>query len=82
MQLAGIKKGRCKLVVVAIETGGRWSVVQFCNVARPKSREAAPMLQRSAFLAGDGAGRAFAGSLTSPRCVWGGWSSTRHGRPV
>ena len=44
---------RCKLVVVAIETGGRWSV-EACNLvenlAWAKSREA-PVLQRSAFSA-------------------------------
>ena len=71
---------RCKLVVVAIETGGRWSA-EACNfvenLAWAKSREVVPVLHRSAFLAWRRRWtrmlsvfccRAFAGSLTSPRC--------------
>ena len=81
---------RCKLVVVAIETGGRWSA-EACNfvenLAWAKSREVAPVLQRSAFSAwrrrwtrmlSVSCCRAFAGSLdvATLRFVWGGWSST------
>ena len=48
-------------MVVAIETGGRWSA-EACNfvenLAWAKSREVVPVLHRSAFLAWDGGGRA------------------------
>ena len=52
---------RCKFVVVAIETGGRWSA-EACNfvenLAWAKSREVVPVLHRSVFWPGDGGGRA------------------------
>ena len=41
---------RCRLVVVAMETGGRWSpeAVEFVdNLAAARAREAPPLLQRS-----------------------------------
>ena len=45
---------RCHLVVMAIETGGRWSneALDFvADMAAARSREAQPVLQRSTFLA-------------------------------
>ena len=45
---------RCRLVVMAMETGGRWSseAVEFVdNLAAARAREAPPLLQRSVFLA-------------------------------
>ena len=45
---------RCRLVVVALETGGRWSpeAVDFIDrLATARARDAPPNLQRSAFLA-------------------------------
>ena len=45
---------RCRLVVIALETGGRWSTeaVNFVeDMANSRAREAPPMLCRSAFLA-------------------------------
>ena len=49
-----VNGARCHLVVVAIETGGRWSneVLDFvADLAAARSREAQPALQRSKFLA-------------------------------
>ena len=73
---------RCRLVVVALETGGRWSTeaLEFVEcLARCRSREAAPTLARSAFLAwrrrwsrmlSISCARAFAISLTAgPRTL-------------
>ena len=57
---------------MGIETGGRWSVVE--QMAHARSREAAPALRRSVFLAwrrrwsrviSISCGRAFASSLVS-----------------
>ena len=45
---------RCRLVVVALETGGRWSVeaLQFVeSLAHTRARERPPTMARSAFLA-------------------------------
>ena len=68
---------RCRLVIVPIETGGRWGeeAVKFVNsLASARSRDAPSTLQRSAFLAwrrrwtrmlAFACSRAFAGSLTS-----------------
>ena len=69
---------RCRLVVVGIETGGRWSTeaLQFVEMlAAARAREAPRVLRRSAFLAWTrrwsrmlsvSCGRAFANSLVSP----------------
>ena len=68
---------RCRLVVVPIETGGRWGdeAVRFIDaLASARSRDAPSRLQRSAYLAwrrrwtrmlAFSCSRAFAGSLTS-----------------
>ena len=68
---------RCRLVVVALETGGRWGneAIQFINdLAAARSREAPPVMRRSAFLAwkkrwsrmiGISCGRVFANSLAA-----------------
>ena len=70
---------RCHLVVVAIETGGRWSSEAYNFVechARARSREKPHVLRHSAFLGwrrrwtrmlAVSCCRAFTGSLTSPR---------------
>ena len=45
---------RCRLVVVALEIGGRWSneAIQFIDdLAAARAREAPPVMRRSAFLA-------------------------------
>ena len=45
---------RCRLVVVALETGGRWSTeaLEFvADLASSRARDAPPVLRRSAFLA-------------------------------
>ena len=45
---------RCRLVVVALETGGRWSTeaLEFvADMASSRARDAPPVLRRSAFLA-------------------------------
>ena len=67
--------GRCALVVVAIETGGRWSTeaIEFVDqLAEAKGREAPPALRRSSWRAhrrrwqhmlSISAGKAFVGSL-------------------
>ena len=72
--LAGDK---CRLVVVALETGGRWSneAIQFIDgLAAARSREAPSVMRRSAFLSwkkrwsrmiGISCGRAFADSLAA-----------------
>ena len=69
---------RCRLVVVGIETGGRWSTeaLEFVEMlAAARAREAPRVLRRSAFLAWTrrwsrmlsvSCGRAFANSLVSP----------------
>ena len=71
-------KRACQLVVVAVETGGRWSdeAMEFIqSLAEVKSREAPPFLRGSAFHAWKrcwtrmlavSCGRAFASSLVSP----------------
>ena len=46
-----VNGARCHLVVMAIETGGRWSNEALDFVADMASREAQPTLQRSTFLA-------------------------------
>ena len=68
---------RCALVVVAVETGGRWSseAVDFVSsLAGARARDAPPMLRRSSFLAwrrrwsmmlAVSCGRAFASSLVT-----------------
>ena len=68
---------RCRLVVVALETGGRWSneAIQFIDdLAAARAREAPPVMRRSAFLAwkrrwsrmiGISCARAFANSLAA-----------------
>ena len=70
---------RCHLVVVGLETGGRWSneAVKFVDsLASARAREAPPLLYRSAFLAwrkrwtrmlAVSCGRAYASSLVTPR---------------
>ena len=72
---------RCHLVVVALETGGRWSsealeLVE--SLAAARAREAPPILRRSAHLAwarrwgrmlSVSCARSFANSLTSPPTV-------------
>ena len=48
-----LRGDRCRLVVVALETGGRWSLeaVDFIErLAVARARDAPPNLQRSAFL--------------------------------
>ena len=69
---------RCRLVVVAMETGGRWNpeAVEFVeNLAAVRGRDMPPRLQRSAFLAwrrrwtrmlAISYGRSFANSLVAP----------------
>ena len=69
--------GRCQLVVVGLETGGRWSVeaLNFIEcLASGRAREATPLLRRSSFLGwrrrwtrmlSISCSRAFAGSLIS-----------------
>ena len=67
--------GRCHLVVVGLETGGRWSVEALNFIeASGRAREAAPLLRRSSFLGwrrrwtrmlSISCSRAFAGSLIS-----------------
>ena len=68
---------RCRLVVVALETGGRWSLeaVDFIErLAMARARDAPPNLQRSAFLSwrrrwtrmiAISCGRSFANSLVA-----------------
>ena len=72
---------RCHLVVVGIETGGRWSpeALHFVDtLAATRAREAPPTLRRSAYLAwvrrwprmlAVSCGRSFAHSLISPPAV-------------
>ena len=72
-----LHESRCQLIVVGIETGGRWSdeALRFVEqMANARSRGAAPALRRSAFLAwrrrwsrmiSISCGRAFASSLVS-----------------
>ena len=72
-----VHESKCQLIVVGIETGGRWSdeALRFVEqMAHARSREAAPALRRSAFLAwrrrwsrmiSISCGRAFASSLVS-----------------
>ena len=76
---------RCRLVVVALETGGRWSneAVEFVDMlAGARAREALPVLRRSVHLAwrrrwtrmlAVSCARAFANSLVQPCLdVWSG----------
>ena len=70
---------RCRLVVVALETGGRWSqeAVEFVNaIAGARARSAPPLLRGSAFfgwrrrwmrMLSVSCGRSFASSLVSTR---------------
>ena len=72
---------RCRLVVVAMETGGRWSpeAVEFVeNLAAARARDAPPTLQRSTFLGwrrrwsrmlSISCGRSFANSLVAQSLV-------------
>ena len=49
-----VRNERCRLVVVALETSGRWDTetLEFvANMASSRARDAPPVLQRSAFLA-------------------------------
>ena len=73
-----VSSRRCQLVVVALETGGRWAqeAVGFVReVAWVKAREAAPILRRAAMLGWDyrwrrilatAAANAYAASLIAP----------------
>ena len=79
---------RCHLVVVAIETGGRWSSEAYNfveSLARARARETPHVLRHSAFLAwrrrwtrmlAVSCCRAFTGSLTSPRSDFAGVDGT------
>ena len=72
---------RCRLVVVAMETGGRWSpeAVEFVeNLTAARARDAPPTLQRSTFLGwrrrwsrmlSISCGRSFANSLVAQSSV-------------
>ena len=75
-----VHNDRCQLVVVALETGGRWSdeaTKFFCELAGSRAREVPPMLQGSTFfgwlrrrwarMLSISCSRAFASSLVSPR---------------
>ena len=49
-----VRNERCRLVVVALETGGRWGTeaLEFvADMASSRARDAPPVLRRSAFLA-------------------------------
>ena len=79
---------RCHLVVVAIETGGRWSSEAYNFVeylARARSRETPHVLRRSAFrtwrrrwtrMLAVSCCKAFTGSFTSPRGDFAGVDGT------
>ena len=63
-----LQNDRCQLVVVGVETGGRWSpeAVTFVEgLAASRTREAPVALRFSSFLAWRRCCRAFCGSLTS-----------------
>ena len=74
-----VHNDKCQLVVVALETGGRWSdeaTKFFCELAGSRAREVPPMLQGSTFygwlrrwtrMLSISCGRAFASSLVSSR---------------
>ena len=74
-----VHNDRCQLVVVALETGGRWSdeaTKFFCELAGSRAREVPPMLQGSPFygwlrrwtrMLSISCGKAFASSLVSSR---------------
>ena len=79
------KYARCVLVVVALETGGRWSgeAVEFIDMmAGARAREVLPIMRRSVHLAwrrrwmcmlSVSCARAFASSLVAPgQDVWSG----------
>ena len=81
-----INGDRCRLVVVGVETGGRWSdepVTLLDHLASARAREAPPILRGSAFfmwrrrwsrMLAVACGRAFAQSLVS--AAEGSWSHT------
>ena len=74
-----LSSGRCRLVVVALETGGRWSseAIEFVSsLAGSRARDASPPLRGSAFhfwrrrgirVLSVSCARAFATSLVSSR---------------
>ena len=66
-----VRNERCRLVVVALKTGGRWGTeaLEFvADMASSRARDAPPVVRRSAFLA-----RAFAASLVvGQRDAWAG----------
>ena len=80
-----VRNERCRLVVVALETGGRWGTeaLEFvADMASSRARDAPPVLRRSAFLAwrkrwtrmlSVSCARAFATSLVvGQRDAWAG----------
>ena len=80
-----VRNERCRLVVVALETGGRWGTeaLEFvADMASSWARDAPPVLRRSAFLAwrkrwtrmlSVSCARAFATSLVVGQCdAWAG----------
>ena len=64
-----VRNERCRLVVVALKTGGRWGTeaLEFvADMASSRARDAPPVVRRSAFLV-----RAFAASLVvGQRDAW------------
>ena len=83
-----VESGRCRLVVVAIETGGRWSdeaVHLFRMLAFAKARESPPALKWPVVLAWERrwtrmlattCGVAFAASLVDPSDQCATWCHT------
>ena len=87
-----IEGDRCRLVVVGVETGGRWSeaVTFLDHLASARAREAPPILRGSAFfmlrrrwsgMLPVACGRALAGAGARWLLLCGGFN-TRLGRPV
>ena len=86
-----VESDRCRLVVVGVETGGRWSeeaVTFIDHLASARAREAPPILRGSAFfmwrrrwsrMLAVACGRAFAQSLVST--TDGSWCGGSHTRP-
>ena len=84
-QIRRTEGNRCRLVVVALETGGRWSVeaLQFVvSLAHARARDRPPTMARSAFLAwrrrwsrmlSVSCGRAFATSLLVAQGICTQW---------
>ena len=82
--MLGLLEGdRCRLVVIGVETGGRFSpeAVNFVDaLAAAKARDSPPVLRRSMRMLAVSCGRCFAGRMPERRVVWHRRLRPRFGR--